>query len=69
METNSLFDAIYALVAVHYVYNVVYHSRVRNLFLFLEEKMLKLTSIYRSSKNANYETVVTGIESFLNVMN
>ena len=59
---------MFVLIAVHYVYKVVYHPRVRNFFLFFEENLLKLRSIDRSSKNANYELVVTGIESFINTM-
>jgi hypothetical protein len=65
IECSSLNQAIFTLIAVHYVYNVVYHPRVKNLFLFFEEKVLDLPSLSKHSKNASYSCVVTGIESFL----
>ena len=64
-ECSSLSDAIFLLIAVHYIYNVTYHHRVRNFFLFFEEKVLELPSINTSSKNAAYSSTITGIESFL----
>jgi hypothetical protein len=65
MECSTLSNAIFVLIAIHYVYNVTYHPRARNFFLFFEEKVLELPSVDRSSKNAAYSTTVTGIESFL----
>lgn len=65
IECKTLFDSIFTLLAVHYVFNVVYHPRVKNFFLFFEEKVLELPCIQKGSKNAAYSSVVTGIESFL----
>lgn len=60
---SSLPEAVYQLLAVHYVYNVVYHSRALHFFNFFEEKVLKLQTSKKF--NANYEIAITGIESFL----
>ena len=55
---SSLLEAVYMLVAIHYVYNVVYHPRAVHFYNFFEEKVLQL---HPSKKfNANYESTVTG---------
>ena len=58
LECNppSLYEAMYMLIAVHYVYNVIYHSRAVHFFNFLEEKVLELNT---SSKfNANIRVLL-----------
>ncbi len=47
--------ALYLLLAVHYVYNVVYHPRALH-FNLIEEKVQT-----QNKFNANYESTVTGI--------
>ena len=59
----SLCEAVYLLLAVHYVFNVVYHPRAVYFFNFFEEKILKVQTSKKF--NANYESSITGIETFL----
>ena len=39
VECSSLTKALFCLLAVHYVFNLSYHDRVKDFFLFLQEKV------------------------------
>lgn len=59
----SIIPAVYLLLTVHYVYSVVYHPWAVHFYSFFEEKVLQLQ--ISKKFNANYESAVTGIASFL----
>lgn len=59
LECKSLESAIFILVASHYVFNIEYHSMVKDVFCFLEEKVfgfadtsVKKSSIYLSESSS-----------------
>ena len=59
LECKSLEKAVYVMVASHYVFNIEYHHRVKDVFIFLQEKILgfvddtvKKSSIYLSVSSA-----------------
>ena len=51
LECKSLERAIFLMVATHYVFNIEYNLKVKDVFLFLEEKILGFldTSVKKSS--------------------
>ena len=61
LECKSLEKAVYVMVASHYVFNIEYRHRVKDVFIFLQEKILgfvddtvKKSSIYLSVSSAIY---------------
>lgn len=50
METSNLITAIYNLLASHYVLNLAYHPKAKDLLTFLQEKVLGVPSSDDKSK-------------------
>ena len=73
VQCATLQKAIFCLLIVHYVFNSSYHKRVSDLFLFLQEKVMGISSEsydiegYKGpAKSASYLSTTTGIESYFN---
>lgn len=71
VECATIQKAIFCLLIVHYVFNLGYHERVSDLFLFLQEKVMDISSEsydiegYKGpAKSASYLSTTTGIESY-----
>ena len=74
IECSTLTKALFCLLAVHYVFDISYHDRVKDFFLFLQEKVMEITSEgYNSGcsskgtkKSASYLSTASGIECYKN---
>ena len=68
VECSSLTKALFCLLAVHYVFDLTYHDRVRIFFLFLQEKVMDIASEgcsgEGSKKSASYLLTTSGIECY-----
>ena len=53
VECRSLIHALYCHLAVHYVFNIKYHSRAEDLFHFLFEKVLGIQEAGNQRKRKN----------------
>ena len=64
VEVNSLVKGLYTLVALHYVYDMEYNARLKDFFMFLEDKILSIanTSI---KKSVSYSSVTAAIECYI----
>ena len=62
-ECKNLWKALFIFIAVHYVFNVSYHSHLRMFFLFVEEKLFHFRGTV--AKTAAYNSTITGIQSYL----
>ena len=62
VECNSLVGAVYTLLMTHYVFDLGYHPKAKDFYMFLEH----LLDIKNSGekKSANFLSTMTGIESF-----
>ena len=61
---SAILSAIFTLFAVHYVFDIEYHEKAKDFYLFLEDKIFNVKSgtILHS---ANYANIVTSIEGYL----
>jgi hypothetical protein len=62
IECNSLIGAMFSLLATHYVFDLGYHPKAKDFFMFLEH-LVDITN-GTEKKSANFLSTVTGIESF-----
>ena len=44
LKSVNLPTAVYLCVAAHYVFNLTYHKNAKDIFYFLQEKMIGLES-------------------------
>ena len=63
VEVTNIVGAIFYLLATHYVFNVQYHAKAKDLLLFLQGKVLKLPCPL--TKSATTTTHTTGIARYL----
>ena len=68
VECRSLTHTLYCLLAVHYVFNIKYHPRAEDFFLFLFEKVLGIQETgnqRKKKKSASYLSATTAIECYI----
>lgn len=68
LECRSLIHALYCLLAVHYVFNIKYHSRAEDFFLFLFEKVMGINEAgnqRKKKKSASYLSATSAMECYL----
>ena len=63
IECKSLTDAVFALFAVHYIFNLQYHQRLGDFYTFFEEKLFGMKS--HNKHSPNYASVTTGVSTYL----
>ena len=56
MEASNLVTAVFNLLASHYVLNLAYHPKVKDLLTFLQEKVLGVLSSGDGSKSKKVES-------------
>lgn len=61
-STADLTAALYVLFAVHFVFNITYHSKVSDLYLFLQEVVFGMPSEVKK-KSAAYTSFCVAIEA------
>ena len=52
MQSRNMTNAVFLLLAVHYVFNIEYHPKVKDVLCFIQEKMRVLK--YTARKSAQY---------------
>ena len=62
LECQTLERAIFTMFAVHYVFNIEYHSKVKDVFYFLQEKVFGFTDTFK--KSAIYLSVSSSIDLY-----
>ena len=60
-STKDLTTALYVLFAVHFVFNITYHGKVNDLYLFLQEVVFGMPS-EAQRKSASYTSFCVAIE-------
>ena len=69
VECADLLKALFMLLAVHYVFDISYNERVKDFFLFLQEKVMNISDEAYSSersgkKSACYLSTTSAIECY-----
>ena len=64
---NSLTQALMLWFITHYVFNLEYCSKVKEVALFVQELVFKFpaTSVVKRQKTATYLAVITDIQNYL----
>ena len=68
LESSNLVTTIFNLLASHYVLNLAYHPKVKDLLTFLQEKVLQIPSSGDGTKhkmNPLSSAHVSGISRFV----
>lgn len=60
---SSLLAALFVLFAVHYVFNMEYHPKVKDFYLFFQNKLFNIKD--SASHSTNYINITSSIECFL----
>lgn len=63
LQCSNLLSAVYALFSVHYIFNIEYHPRVKDFYLFMQNKCFIIDDKLTSS--ASYSNIVTSLECYL----
>ena len=53
LECNNVMTALFLLLASHYVFNLSYHHKVMDFFLFLQERVAGITSVTSGKQKRN----------------
>ena len=61
VECSGLVCAMYTLLITHYVFDLGYHPKAKDYYMFLEH-LLDISGTEK--KSANFLSTMTGIESF-----
>ena len=61
IECKSMKSAFFSLFAVHYIFNIEYHTRVKDFYRFVQEYLFDIPD--RSKKSVTLTNVFTGIQS------
>ena len=63
VECRGILSSLFNLLAVHYVFNLEYHPKVKDILFFLQHKILGIDD--PSKKSAMYSNVTAAIECFI----
>ena len=63
MQCQSLLGAMYTLFAIHYVFNIEYHSRVKDFYLFIQKNCFMIKDTTATS--TNYANILSSIQCYL----
>lgn len=64
MEVCEVVRGLFILLALHYVFDMEYHPRLRELYLFFEDKILSI-STPSCKESATYCNVTSAIEMYI----
>ena len=64
METSNLTSAIFFCVAAHYIFNLTYHRKSGDVWLFFQEKILGLPSKPGTKRSATSLVHFSGIQRY-----
>jgi len=66
VECRSILSAMFNLVALHYIFNIQYHPRVRDVLFLLQEKVLQVEDP-TFKKSAIYSNISSAMQCYLSV--
>ena len=61
LESSNLVSAIFLALAAHYVVNLQYHVKTGDMWLFLQERVLKVPSKPGTKRNPSTSSHFAGI--------
>ena len=61
LESNEIETAIFILLAVYYVFNLTYQEKASDFFVFIQEKIAKISSVTKKSKASVVGIHVSGL--------
>ena len=64
LEVSSIVKSIFLLLAFHYVYDIQYNHRLKDLFLLFEDKLLAMSTT-SCKKSPTYLNVSSSIACYL----
>ena len=64
MECKDIVNALFHLVSTHYVFNMSYHTRVQDVFYFIQEKVLSIQDV-TIKKSSMYLSITSAIECYV----
>ena len=64
IEVSHFFKGIYILLSLHYIFDMEYNPRLRDLYLFFEDKLLGLTTP-SCKTTATYSGVTSAIGCYI----
>lgn len=62
VEVSGIMQGMFLLLALHYVYDIEYHHRLKDFFCFFENKLLGMS---RACKSPTYCSVTSALEGYL----
>ncbi len=63
LEVASVMKGVLLLLSLHYVYDIKYNERIKDLYKYFECKLLNMTS--SSKDTANFSSITNAIESYI----
>ena len=64
MESSSLLSSIFLCMAAHYMFNLSYHQKSGDTWLFIQEKALELSSKEGVKRHASTKCHFSGITRY-----
>ena len=62
METSNIVSAVFLCIAAHYIFNLSYHRKTGDVWLFVQEKVLQLSSKAGAKRNPSSTSHFSGIK-------
>ena len=62
METSTLISSIFFAIAAHYIFNLTYHRKSGDVWVFIQEKVLGLASKTGTKRSPSAMSHFSGIE-------
>ena len=66
METSTLIPSIFFAIAAHYIFNLTYHRKSGDLWVFIQEKVLGLASKAGTKRSPSAISHFCGIQRVYN---
>ena len=63
MQCQSLSGAMYTLFVVHYFFNMEYHTRVKDFYLFIQKNCFMIKDTIATS--TNYANILSSLQCYL----
>lgn len=67
LETNNLVTAVYACLAAHYIFNLSYHPKSGDFWVFIQERVLDIPSDKYRKRYPSSTSHFTGIARMMKV--
>ena len=64
VECSSIHSSLFNVLAIHYVFNLEYHGKAKDILLFLQQKVMGIADQSRKT-SAMYSNVAAAIECYI----